>query len=536
LWGVVVVTKLFHEFGHAISCRRLGASCHEIGVLLFMFGPTLYCDTTDGWMLASRWRRIAIGAAGMYVEAFLGTAALVAWTLTPDGIGRSLLLNLSLVTAVSTVLFNLNPLMRLDGYYILSDLLGVPNLKQRSDRVVGRVLGHLCLGIRPETVDPEEDGATWWLLLYASAAFVYRTVFLCTILLLVRDWMNPRSLEDVGNFIAFVVVATAVWSVGSTLRKKWKERGAKPMRAKHLIATGGLSAALIAGGLFVPVPWLTTSDVVVEPFDPVAVFTTVPGRLEEITRRPGDRVLAGDVVAKLANDELEEQRLDLTLRRSAAAVQRRVAVANADSTSVRLADEQISGLDAALAEVDRRIARLTVVAPSDGLLVAASERPDTSDGDRLETWSGRPTDPQNAGAFFEPGTLLGTIATGDDYQVRLYVPQHVRDDLEVGQPVSIRIESVPDRLFEGTIEEFAPEGQEFAEEAVSVKYGGGFATETDRSGRERFLTPSYVARVRVGDPDGLIVPGTRGVARFSRKSRPALSWLWRSAQQLIALR
>src|SRR5262249_17801955 len=98
LWGMIGFTKLVHEFGHAIACGKMGAECHAIGFLLLMFSPTMYTDATDSWMLRSKWRRIAVGGAGMYVESILAAAAVFVWWNTSPGVVNALALN---VVAIS---------------------------------------------------------------------------------------------------------------------------------------------------------------------------------------------------------------------------------------------------------------------------------------------------------------------------------------------------------------------------------------------------------------------------------------------------
>ena len=146
-------TKVLHEFGHGLACKRFGGECHEMGVMLLVVTPCLYCNVSDAWMIPSKWRRAAIGAAGMYVELILASLATFLWWFSEPGLVNHLCLNVMFVCSVSTLLFNANPLMRFDGYYILADLLEIPNLRQKSAAVIQRKLGAWLLGLR-ERHDP----------------------------------------------------------------------------------------------------------------------------------------------------------------------------------------------------------------------------------------------------------------------------------------------------------------------------------------------------------------------------------------------
>ena len=128
----VILAKTLHELGHALACRHFGGECHEMGVLLLVFLPCLYCNVSDAWMFNSRWRRVAVDVAGMYVELVLAAACTFLWWFTVPGWINSICFNLMIVCSLNTLLFNGNPLLRYDGYYLLADLWEIPNLHERS--------------------------------------------------------------------------------------------------------------------------------------------------------------------------------------------------------------------------------------------------------------------------------------------------------------------------------------------------------------------------------------------------------------------
>src|SRR6188474_2626964 len=170
----MAVVKVLHEFGHGLSCKHFGGECHELGAMLLVFTPALYCNVSDSWMLPNKWARAAIGAAGMYVELFLASLATFLWWYSQPGLLNSICLSVMFICSVSTVVFNGNPLLRFDGYYILMDLLEIPNLRQKSTEITRRFFVWLCLGIEQPENPFLPHKHQWAFGLYTVAAVMYR--------------------------------------------------------------------------------------------------------------------------------------------------------------------------------------------------------------------------------------------------------------------------------------------------------------------------------------------------------------------------
>ena len=141
------LSKILHEFGHGLSCKRYGGECHEMGFMFLVFTPCLYCNVSDSWMLPNKWHRVFIGAAGMYVELILASIATYLWWFSEPGMFNFLCLSVMFICSVSTVVFNGNPLLRFDGYYILMDILEIPNLRQKATEILKRWFQQYCLGL-----------------------------------------------------------------------------------------------------------------------------------------------------------------------------------------------------------------------------------------------------------------------------------------------------------------------------------------------------------------------------------------------------
>ena len=156
LYTGLVIVKVLHEFGHAVICKRFGGEVHVMGVMLMVFSPLPYMDATSSWGFREPWKRMAVGSAGMFVELFIAGLAVFVWAATGQGVLHSVAYNIMFVASVSTVLFNANPLIRLDGYYILSDLLDIPNLSGKATHQLRHLVEKKAFGLK-DSVSPAQS-------------------------------------------------------------------------------------------------------------------------------------------------------------------------------------------------------------------------------------------------------------------------------------------------------------------------------------------------------------------------------------------
>ncbi len=308
---VLAVTKMFHEFGHGLSCKRLGGECHEIGFMLLVLTPCLYCNVSDSWRLDNKWHRAAIGAAGMYVEAILATIATFVWWFVQPGMVQDICLRVMLVSSISTVLFNGNPLLRFDGYYILSDILEIPNMGQKSTKALTTLLGRNWLGLEipDDALMPTNRPAAF--ASYTVAAFCYRWVIMFSIILFLMRWLEPYGLESLGIGIALFSLIGIVVMPCYKLYKYMSVPGRMhQVKKKRFFSVLFVVGALIAALLLIPVPHKLRCDIVVVPEKISAVYVEEPGVLDECYVEPGDVVTEGQEIARLRNYQLEEQILE----------------------------------------------------------------------------------------------------------------------------------------------------------------------------------------------------------------------------------
>src|SRR3954454_6572226 len=175
LWVALGVVKVIHEFGHGLSCKVFGGEVHEMGALFLCLSPALYCNVSDAWTLPNKWHRIVISAAGIYVELIIAALATFVWWNTPtQPFVHNLSLSLMVVCSVSTVVFNANPLMRYDGYYVLADWIEIPNLREKSNRYLTNLVLDKWLGVEVQPEGYMERWRRFLFILFAVVSYVYR--------------------------------------------------------------------------------------------------------------------------------------------------------------------------------------------------------------------------------------------------------------------------------------------------------------------------------------------------------------------------
>ncbi|MEX0326550.1 MAG: site-2 protease family protein, partial [Puniceicoccaceae bacterium] len=203
----LVIIKTLHEFGHAFACRRFGGEVHTMGIMFLLFTPIPYMDATASWSFRSRWQRALVGASGMIVEMFVAALAAFVWVRTGPGAIHSLAYNMMFVASVSTVLFNANPLLRFDGYYILSDLLDIPNLHQRSTGLIKHFIEYYAFGYKKSTSPARSRKEAVWLTVFAIASWIYKIIIFTTILFFLADrFLILGMIMAVVCAIAWVIV------------------------------------------------------------------------------------------------------------------------------------------------------------------------------------------------------------------------------------------------------------------------------------------------------------------------------------------
>lgn len=509
--------KVLHELGHGIAARMRGGEVHEVGVMLLVFMPVPYVDASAAAVLRSKWDRALVGAAGMAVELVLGALAMYVWLLVEPGPVRAVAFNVMLVAGVSTLVFNGNPLLRYDGYYILADLIEMPNLAARANRYVGHLVERGLFGLPDSETPAGGPGERAWLLFYALASFVYRLLVSVALVLFITG-----EFFVVGLLLgAWAAVTMLLLPAARTLRQLVDGPRLAPVRGRALATSAALALAAALALLAWPAPQRSHTEGVVWLPEHALVRAGGAGFLARYLVAPGTLVQAGEPLAELVDPALDAQV--------------RVAQARADEVQARfdalfVADraqaEQLRGPLAharqELAELQDRAARLVAFSPGAGRFTVpqAADRP---------------------GRHLRRGDLLGYVTDparpGDGAVVRAVVAQADADLVRSAtRAVALRAAWQPERTLPGRLLHEVPAGSaELPSRALAVDGGGQVVVDPrDREGLHA-LERRFQFDIAL-PPDSAAFYGARVHVRFEHPEAPlAVQWA-RSLRQLLLSR
>jgi len=532
---VIGTTKIIHELGHAYVCKHFGGECHTIGPMLMLFSPALYCDTTDSWLLASRWQRAAVGAAGIGVELVMASIATFVWLSTPAGLIHFAAMNVMLVCSISTLMFNANPLLRYDGYYVLSDLCDVPNLAQRSQRLLSSTLTRCCL-IGGQSNDPIQNPARSAMLTYAAMAWGYRWLLTLTLLYIVSRMLHPVGLESIGILLGLFAAAGALYSIAKPVSGfMFNPLKRRKIEMRRLMMTG-VAVAMAVAVLTYPLPARVSAVATLTPSQSQSVFAAVAGFVE-MSVKPGQRVSKGDLIVKLRNPAIE---LDYVSASGKVNNQRtlvealKLAELNDASVSERLPAAKAT-LDDLVKQYEMHRGRkdaLEIRASRSGIVLPGDSKPASEDDeDRLSEWIDFATDEKNLGCFVSSGTEICRVADEGSFEAELVLPQSVAKRVQRDSHVRLSLASMPGDFHEGTVVDISRakmserRGDIDATEATSALTAGTTA-----------LDVSYLVRVRLEDATSPMLAGQQGDALISTAPKSIAERVYLTPAGILRLR
>jgi putative peptide zinc metalloprotease protein len=512
----MLLLKLFHEFGHAAMCRRFGGEVHVFGVMLAFLTPMPFVDTTSSWSFRSRWPRALVGAGGMIAELLVASAAVFVWAHTGEGTLHGLAYNMMFVASVSTLLFNANPLLRFDGYYILSDLLEIPNLQARADEQLRHAVERYLFGNKKSHGPALQTSEAFWLGFYGILSRVYRVfLFAGIILFLAERYLILGVLMALACLFSWLLkpVYQLVHYLAFDPRLA-RRRG----RATAVVA--GAAAVLIVLLGVIPAPDHFRAPGVVEAVEHTLVSAETVGRLEKILTPSGSRVQKGQPLVELSDPEtlllIEGAQAQLT--ESNALRQRAL---DQSIGELKAIVSRIEAVEKQLRRYEQQKSALIVRAAHDGIWYA-------------------PELQHSLGSYVVRGTELGQLVNPSAFRFSAVVSENDAPRLFEGtqRTAEVRLYGQTDLALRVTGQRIIPADQTvLPSAALGWRSGGDVAVfAADRGGvrtREPFFAVQGLLEPR---PGVVLMHGWTGRIRFALPPQPLL-WQWkRQLTQLLQKR
>jgi putative peptide zinc metalloprotease protein len=516
LYTGLVIVKTLHEFGHAYFCRHFGGEVHVMGVLLMIFTPVPYMDATSAWGFRERSKRVLVGAAGMIVELYVAALATFVWAGTGVGVVHNLAYNIMLVASVSTLLFNLNPLLRFDGYYILSDLIGIPNLTQRSMQQLRMLAERHLFGLRKSEGPATTRSEAVWLSVFGSCSGIYRVFLFAGILLVIADQFLLLGLI-MAAICAVVWLATPIVRLSTYL-------ASNPSLGRHRPRAIAVTLALVSLVLvflqFIPFPSHFRAPGVIQSRQWMELHSRTAGRVTRLLAQPGGYVKSGQPLVQMENPEIEIQ---LTgARAGLVEVETRIRQALHESTpNLKPLESLKSSMTKTIERLERERSDLTVRASQDGLwLIPESEG--------------------LIGRWMAKGGVIGALINTNGFQFQATILQEDGDRLFHQPPKTAEVRLSGEagrRLGVGAIRVIPGEQRQLPSAALGWRAGGPVPTATkDNEGRQA-AEPFFEVNGDVTDPAGAaLLHGRAGWIRFDLPNEPLLPRWIRSLRQLLQTR
>jgi putative peptide zinc metalloprotease protein len=509
IWLIWFFLKLFHELFHALVCRRYGGRVYEAGILLILFIPLTYVNATSSWNFPSKWQRIHVAVAGMFIELGIGWAALLIWAGQPNTTVGFIAHNTFIIASVSSLLFNANPLMRFDGYYVLSDLIGIPNLYSYGLQFIRSASARWFLGI-VSAAPPQSSPKLLFVRFYGVAIYLWRLFILVS--------LGYIASTMAGGFgILATIGAVVVWA-GMPVYQFFKRlpfyRQQNPHVLRHLVLHLALTLLVVTFTLRL-ISWeqRIQAPAIVEYRHQYSVRPETDGFVSNVHVTAGQQVSQGTPLLTMENTELSFAARDLQLQIKQLELERRLAQSTGQLTKLQILREQEQNLSAKLQDIETDLRAFKVLAKGDGVIVGTGL-------DSLE------------GTYLFRGQEIFWIVSPGQKQITASASQ---DDVEqfralINHPLKIDMRPAGLGIFTGTLKKVSPTAtSELIHPALGAVYGGPLdvrqqavsTTGKDMEQRYRFelfaprfkldveLPAEMTEKVNDGQPATLYTRGSR---------------------------
>ncbi|WP_214660509.1 hypothetical protein [sulfur-oxidizing endosymbiont of Gigantopelta aegis] len=441
--------KLLHEMSHAYAVKRWRGQVNEMGLMFLIFIPIPYVNASASITFENKYRRMIVGMAGIMTELAIASVALWIWIHTSDPLVHSFAYNALLITGVSTVLFNGNPLLRFDGYYSFADWLEIPNLYQRSQQYIGYLYGRYLMRLK-DSVFHSAPGERPWFFSYAIAAWIYRVFISLGIALFVA-----QEFFIVGMILAAITLYGLLFKpVINQLQQLFSKSRYQGKRMRILTITGSLVVLLLAFLLWVPMPYRTVIQGVTWAPEASHIRAASEGWFEQLEQASGTQVKTQQALIRLRNGEIEADRQDY-LGKIKVLETRLQRAQSRDRSEGPIILQELEHARSVLAEIEFRTAHLIVKSPRAGQWLAL--KPELLQG-----------------KYIQRGELLGYVLQPNDLTIKAVADQAAINAIRQNViNIEVRPASDIDKIIPATLNRQIPEASKVIPHLALTSTGGG---------------------------------------------------------------
>ncbi|MDZ4816946.1 MAG: efflux RND transporter periplasmic adaptor subunit [Verrucomicrobiota bacterium] len=526
-WVWMAVTwfglKLVHEFWHGMVCKHYGGKAREAGLVFILFAPIGFVDVTSSWGFPEKWKRIHVAAGGMLAELFVAGIAAVIWGLLEPGAAKLAMYNVIIMGTIVTWFFNANPLMKFDGYYILSDLLEMPNLYNNSLGLIVRLFKKYMLGVRQIESPDWRQRETWIYAVYGLLAGIWKFVVFAGLLM-------AMSILFKGGGVAIALAVLAAWIASNAASSYDYLRYGRNMEfpdPKVYTVRLGVAALVVVLILFIPIAPTLNAPAIVEIHEQKILRVECPGFVRKVLVHNGEQVADGQLLVEMENEDEQIKTRQLEMRLSRQEVKSRMALSEQDAAGHQYEEAALRALQTQVEEKKGYIESLTVHAPLDGVAM----------GRNLEQLEGR---------FLRVGEEIVRVGPLPANEVTIVFPQGQVDYFRAQKdfPIDIKIQGRPG-VYDGVVRIVSERASKDIPHAALTALGNGPLSvvpikTNEKSGQGEnsenqfeLISPVFTAKATIKPPDDAIelFAGEKAYVRFkSRLSKP----IWKLTHQKFA--
>ena len=500
---VWVFLKMGHELAHGIVCRKFGGSVREAGVILILFAPLAFVDVTSSWRFKSRWQRIAVAGAGIYFELLVAAICIFVWFSTSSAIVKQQLVNIIAMAGISTIVFNANPLMRFDGYFILSDLLKIPNLYATGSRIVKQQVRWLFFGQGHSKTSIEIRNRAWVISIYGYCAVLWKAMISVGL-------MIAASVMFGGFGILLSIFGFVCWygqPVIHLAKEIWLRKNTKPhsfFRAA-VVSTFFVFIALTCWYV-IPTPFHARCPCLVDFEDAAKIRSGSSGFVAEVLVADGQLVEPGTPLLRLTNVELQSEFDELAAKLKQHSTREKIALNEQNSAEAQNAARDFHAAEQAFNKCKEELQQLLIRAPHSGRVIATNLN-------------------QLVGRYFESGSHLLTIGNEETKEVVITIPSgrfRSADEL-LGKTVPVEFGTRRRRLV--TIRQVDPKAsRRVRAPKLIVPNGGALPVRPLNAPSENrkfeLVSPHFQVFAQLADDDAKsLAAGERGICVLCPKSQ-----------------